>query len=268
VEYKPLTIAALEATKGAWLGPVSFKISAASHEKTVRLLNQHTTERPMEYHHLLPSELWGCARVLSNYFGRLNEIAVSRTRWELQGMPFPGQQVQAKSRVVKTEVRKDLSYATIETVTSSEDSSGRMDHLRQLDELLLFHEIPSGWKYQERLVKDNEGVDLTIPRILYFRHNWDPALWKNNIHTNDYAREWGYERALPEFITYLDQIFDAFIRKTKAYAGGFIIDVPLILPLYERDNFEVRLRRESREKYAVRFAKENQLRLRGTVLLL
>src|SRR3989344_2928927 len=240
VEYDPLTIALLEAQGKDWMSPVSFRVSSASHEKTVSLLNQNTTAKPMEYYHLLPSELWGCARVLSNYFGRLNEVAVS-----------------------KIERRKGLSYATIETVTYSHSGRTTIDHMKQLDELLLLHEAPEGF-YKEREVEDNTEADMEVLRTVYFRYNWNKEIWKNNVHTDDYARRFGYKRGLPEFIMYIDWVFDAFIRKTSMYAGGFTIDVPLILPIYTEDKVTVKVKEDSKS-HEIRFVKGNVLRLKGNI---
>jgi len=263
VEYDPLTIALLEAQGKDWMSPVSFRVSSASHEKTVSLLNQNTTAKPMEYYHLLPSELWGCARVLSNYFGRLNEVAVSKTRWELSGSPFPDEQLHAISRVSKIERRKGLSYATIETVTYSHSGRTTIDHMKQLDELLLLHEAPEGF-YKEREVEDNTEADMEVLRTVYFRYNWNKEIWKNNVHTDDYARRFGYKRGLPEFIMYIDWVFDAFIRKTSMYAGGFTIDVPLILPIYTEDKVTVKVKEDSKS-HEIRFVKGNVLRLKGNI---
>lgn len=272
VEYDSLTIDLLEKQgkdlmrQGqGWMGPVSFRVSPASHEKTVSLLNQNTTSKPQEYPCLLPSEFWGCARVLSNYFGRLNEVAVSRTKWEFKSTAYPGNQLYAISRILSTERRKGLSYATIETLTYSidEESNNQVDKMRQLDELLLLHEASENF-YREREVRDDTKVDMEIPRTVYFRYNWNNGLWLNNIHTDDYARRFGYERGLPEFIMYMDWMFDAVVRKKGMYVVGVTIDVPLILPVYEGDKVTVKIRDEGKN-HEVRFAKNNVLRLKGNI---
>jgi len=264
VEYDPLTIALLEEQGSDWMGPIAFRVSPASHEKTVGLLNHNTTSEPVAYHHLLPSELWGCARVLSNYFGRLNEVAVSRARWEFSSSPFPDNGLYATSRIIKTERRKELSYATIETITYSKEGRTTIDHMRQLDELLLLHEAPDGF-YKEREVKNDAEADLEILRRVYFRHNWNNGIWKNNVHTDEYARRFGYERALPEFIMYMDWVFDAFIRKAGMYTAGLKIDIPLILPIYEKDEIKVKVTEKEDKTHEVKFVKGNVLRLKGNI---
>ncbi len=270
IEYEPLTRAKLEAQPE--LGPVSFRVSKGSHAKTEIYSSSNVSAQlsaqQLVLDTLRPSELWGCARVLSQYFGRLNEIAVSRTCWEIKGKAKPSESLESHCRLLSTGIRNNLPWASIETTTTNNQGEPL---LTATDEFLLFHEVEN-WKYQARHVQDSAEHDLVIPRTVYFRHNWDPTNWKNNIHTDEYARKLGYERALPEFIMYLDWIFDAVYRQEGDRAYNSIINVPLILPLYQGDRFEVRLKREiKREKqdlYTVRFAKDNILRLQGTVQLL
>ncbi len=262
IEYDPLTRAALEAQPE--LGPVHFQVSSGSHAKTNLLLNQHTSAEPVRYETLLPSELWGCARVLSQYFGRLNEIAVSKTTWELSGKAYPEEELTASSRLLRTEKRKGLSFALVETTTSTVSGTPL---LKQLDELLLYHQAQEGWRYQEREVPDLEPFETSIPRTVYFRHSWNPEIWKNNIHTDEYARKWGYHQALPEFIMYLDWIFDAVYRQEQEKAFASQLDLPLILPVYEGDSITVRLQRLE-QGFVVRLVKGEVTRLRGKVRLL
>lgn len=262
VDYEPLTRAKLEARPE--LGPVSFRVSKGSHAKTVIYSNVWASAEQLVLDTLHPSELWGCARVLSQYFGRLNEIAVSRTRWEIKGRTKPAENLESRCRLLSTGIRNDLPVALIETITV--DAQGNL-LLTVTDEFLLFHEVEN-WKYRERRVQDSAEHDLAIPRTVYFRHSWEPTTWRNNIHTDEYAQKLGYERALPEFIMYLDWIFDAIYRQEGDRAYNSIIDVPLILPFYQGDKFEVRLKQENKEKYTIRFARDNILRLQGTVRLL
>jgi len=258
VEYEPLTVKLLQ-SRGDF-GPLEFSISEESHKKTLTLLNRNTEVEPLDLGSLLPSELWGCARVLSNYFGRLNEVAISRTQWVISGKAFPTDTLTARSRVVKTELRKGLPFALVETTTAD---TGGNTLMSQLDELLLFHEVID-WAYKERFVADELSTELSIPRTVYFRHNWDPSLWKNNIHTNNYARKFGYELGLPEFIMYMDWVWDALFRIEGERAYNYSLDIPIILPIYEGDKIDVRMRKQD-SGYKVTFTKGNFLRLKGLV---
>ncbi len=258
IEYDPLTKGLLESQET--LEPVYFSITPESHGKTLALLNANTSEEPITLDTLLPSEMWGLARVLSNHFGRLNEVAVSRTKWEISNRSWPGYRMKASSRLIKTETRKGLSFALVETETRGMRSELLM---YQLDELMLLHGAPEGF-YFEREIVDNLDPNFVVSREVYFRHKWDPTIWKNNVHTDDYAKRFGYEKGLPEFIMYMDCIFDAVYRREQERVNRSVIEVPLILPIYEHDKIEVKLR-ENLAGYDIRFVKDKVLRLKGSV---
>ncbi len=259
VEYEPLTQDLLRSLKGQELGPFSFNISLASHTKTLELLNQNTNTPDVNYPFLLPSEVWGCARVLSNYFGRLNEVAISKTKWEIYSLPGPKATLLSRSRIVDVYARKGLPYATIETATSEKNGREEKPVMKQIDEFILFHDIPEDWRYADKNIKNFESLEFKVNRRVYFRHNWDPKLWVNNIH-NDWAKKWGYKSGLPEFIMYMDWIFDAHYRNKGHAAFPLIIEVSMMLPIYDGEEFEVVLSEDR-----VVFLQGRNERLRGVI---
>ena len=116
VEYKPLTRHALtrcapgcdmmlfeHRCEKPYETPIKFRINNTSHDKTVQLLNDHVNAEPMNYHFLLPSELWGMARTLSAEFGRLNEAAIASTTHKILGNARPEELLTAQSRLVWTQ---------------------------------------------------------------------------------------------------------------------------------------------------------------------
>lgn len=260
IEYEPLTIPKLELQKE--MGPLEFTISKKSHTKSVELLNTLTSSSPVSLPTLLPSEMSGFARVLSNYFGRLNEVAVSKTRWKITGAAVPGERLKAYSRVIKTTIRKQLSFGQVETTTINQRGEVL---LVSLDELLLLHDAPLGF-YKEMKKRDEESFDYEVHRRVYHRYDWNPVIWKNNIHNDEYAQRFGYERGLPEFIVYMDWIFDAIFRQIGADAYASIINVPLILPVYIGEDIKLRLKKTERS-FDVAFVKKDILRLKAQVLV-
>lgn len=262
VEYEPVTRKTLE-SQGKFQ-PVCFTIFSESHKKTIDLLNRHTSAEPLSLDTLLPSEMWATARVLSNHFGRLNELAVSKTTWTVSGTAYPGQKLEAKSALVRSDTRKGLSFGSVKTDTVAPNGELLMG---QLDELLLLHEAPIGFYKERNLPCEVDYPDISIERGVYFRHNWDPQIWRNNVHSDEYARRFGYQKGLPEFIMYMDWIFDALFRLEKESVYKCEIDVPLILPVYEGDRIKVMLKR-NQSGYCVVFTKNGILRLKGTILVL
>ena len=263
IEYTPLSQSNLEI--GTEFGPVDFSVTLPSHEKSRELLEKSDFHKQTRITtpYLFPSEMWGWARVLSAYFGRLNEAAVSRATWEIYRTALPDLKLRAKSKIMNVETRNGLPFATAKTIT--EDSDGNI--LTQcLDELLLLHDVACSF-YQERgketFIPKNPTYDKT--RRVYFRYDWDNGKWLNNIHTDEYARRFGYERGLPEFIMYMDWIFlsqleqfgeDAYVNRT--------IKLNKILPIYKDEIIRITETRVVQHS-TIQFFRENQERVNAMV---
>ena len=233
IEYTPLSLANLPEKKV--FGPVPFEVKASSHVKTVGALLGSVQRRAGDedqYPLLLPSELWGWARVLSKSFGRLNEVGVSRTVWEFHGSAAPETSVLAKSTVVGSARRGKVAYCDILTETC-EASSGRL-LMRATDGFFLTHDCdkpfytepaPSKQALPGNLLYDNQ-------HRVYFRFPWDLSVWVNNIHTDRYAQQCGFERGLPEFVTYADWIYHAAVKSGWTRGRPFALHLARVLPIY------------------------------------
>ena len=264
IDYTPLSQSDLEV--GMEFGPVNFVIKPHSHEKSKKLLEKSDLDSQAKIisPYLLPSEMWGMARVFSSYFGRLNEIAVSRTKWQIYGTAKPNEELTAQSKVVSLDSKRGLSFATAETTTVNK--AGKL-LLRCMDELILLHGINTPF-YQERReeaeIPSNPTYQKT--RRVCFRHVWDNGKWINNIHTDKFAQQFGYERGLPEFIMYMDWIFLSQLerRGEKSYHNT-TIDILKILPVYKGDIVKVTAT-EGVQHSMVQFFRGNQKRLEAMVL--
>ncbi len=264
LEYTPLSQSKLGV--GMEFGPVEFSVKLPSHKKSRELLEKSDPHQQTRIitPYLFPSEVWGWARVFSAYFGRLNEAAVSRATWGIYGTAFPDQKLKAKSRVITVQTRNNLHFATAETITENENGTML---LRSLDELLLLHDVNSPF-YQERaketIPPENPTYDRT--RRVYFRYDWDNGKWLNNIHTDQYAQGFGYERGLPEFIMYMDWIFLSQLEQfgEEAYSGR-TINLQKILPIYKNEIIRITETRGAQHS-TVQFFRGNQERVNALVL--
>jgi hypothetical protein len=264
VEYTPLSHSNLET--GIEFGGVEFCVSKDSHDKTLRMLNDSDLEGKTKINTpcLLPSEMWGLARVLSQTFGRLNEIAASHSSWEVRGTVLPEAPLTATTRIAKKYSRNSRPFVEIEHETR--DCDGRTV-LRGVDELLLLHDVTHAFYAEPEREKAQTVLPANRRRRTYFRHQWDEEIWRNNIHTDSYARRFGYERGLPEFFIYMDWVFAELLKKEgqKAYEGT-TIQLRRVLPLYENDVVDIVLD-ATPQRTIVRFLKEGHERLVADVHL-
>jgi hypothetical protein len=257
VEFRPLTHETLD--EGDEF-ETEFRIPSSIRDKTVNLIEESDLNgiTKIGFPYLMPSDMWGWARVMSKYYGRLNELILARSQWEILGKAFPEQDLYACSRIGKSFIRRKLPFVEIETITRNES---RQPLLRSKDTVLLLHGL-------EEKVHDGNSVETEIPdtplvrvdKVVYFRHEWNKDKWRNNIHTADYARRFGFKEELPEFITYMDAITMALINLNgeAIFTGGTKIDLKRVLPLYRGDAISIYVEHDKRENsYLVRaFLKE------------
>src|SRR3989344_2561662 len=259
IEYTPLSLSNLDV--GVKFGPLEFIVSHETHEKARRLAEESdiNQETRITTPYLFPSEMWAWARVFSSYFGRLNEVAVSRATWRISGKSLPMQKLTARSKVTNTQIRNNLPFATAESVT--QDGSGNT-LIHSVDEILLLHDVHFPF-YQERAketpLPENQPYERT--KRVYFRYAWDNGKWLNNIHTDEYARKFGYERGLPEFIMYMDWIFLSQLepRGENAY-DNITIELRKILPIYKDEIIKI-TGDEGAQHQTVQFFRRKQERL-------
>lgn len=265
LEYTPLFPTNVKV--GAEFGPIIFSVKPESHQRSKRLLEQSDLrqETRIETPYLFPSEMWGFARLFSSYFGRLNEAAAAGATWEIYGRSLPEQKLTVRSKVISNKVRNNLPFATTETITLDEDGHTL---IRCLDEILLLHDVSSPF-YQERAKETTLPENYSYDRIrkVYFRHTWNNGKWLNNIHTDEYARRFGYEKGLPEFIMYMDWVFLSQLEQNgeRAY-NHTIIKIEKILPIYKDELIRIFSKEEGAQHSTVQFFRGKQERLNALVL--
>lgn len=257
--YHPLSYPELKV--GMKFGPISFSVKEASHEKSKHLLegSDEGNETRITTPYLFPSEMWGWARVMSRYFGRLNEVAVSGATWRLHGTALPGETLRSDSEIVAKYQKRGLSFARIRTTTRN--SQGKL-LLESKDDDLLLHDAPKPFYVERGMTKEQPAhADYRRKRRVYFRYDWNPAIWKNNIHTDAYAQSCGYERGLPEFIMYMDWIFATQLESLGEQAySGLEMKLEKILPIYENEQIRI-LGIRNRSSSDVFFYRGNQERV-------
>jgi len=269
--YTPLVSNLFE--EGMEFEPHKFKVSRASHEKTINLLkNSYNPKLKLNISSLLPSEMWGWARVLSQSFGRLNEVMATKVNWQIYGYGNPDEELTAYSKVLNLENRRELPLVTIETIVS--DSKNKI-LMKTEDECLMLHEVNrpvyNFSRENSELVKgltQRKIIDRRDVQV-YFRWDWKLEIWKNNIHTDEYARKFGFERGLPEFAVYMDWLFLSQFLQTQKSLGRMNIEVEKIKPFYEKDKLEIiSLETEKSNEQEVCFlTKEGKLKLQSKILL-
>lgn len=237
VDYIPFSLSTLAEGQEFSL---EFDVTPSSHDKTVARLFEsihQPSSSDRRYAQLLPSELWAMARVLSSAFGRLNELVLARTHWEMHATRPPGSRLYATTRIGRI-LRRRLPICTTHTETRSADGTLLV---RADDDVLLVHDCPMPF-FEERPIPPEvvpETVLYRAPHEIYCRYEWDPSVWVNNIHTDEYANRCGFKRGLPEFPTYMDWIYHVAVETGWAQGGLFSIDLRRILPMYPGDVLDV-----------------------------
>jgi hypothetical protein len=258
-EYVPIIPSKLKV--GTEYGPIEFIIKSQTHEKSRELLEKSDTNQQTRIAtpYLFPSEMWGLARVLAVYFGRLNECAITRAKWQLYSTASQNQKLTARSKVKGIHTRNKLPFATVETKTMDDNGNTLMCCL---DEFLMLHDVHQPFyreQNKEKEIPENLAYDRT--RKVYFRHVWDDGNWNNNIHTDEYARRFGYKRGLPEFIMYVDWIFLSQLEQSGADAySNTVLDLKKILPIYKNETIRI-VETKSLQSSIVQFFRGKQERV-------
>ena len=238
-----------------------FQVKESSHLKTVSALlgSVGSTMTPAQtYGSLLPSELWAMARVLSSAYGRMNELALVRTVWHVYGTVESSTPLRARTTIGRIRVGR-LPRCTTHSETT--DADGRL-LLQAADDVLMTHDCKKPF-YEER-----PTPSARIPRELryrhshkvYFRYQWDPSLWFNNLHTDRYAQLCGFKKGVPEFPVYMDWIYHVACQTGWFKGGRFSIRIRRILPMYADDVVEV-IAYEQDGNLTARFIKDGVDRL-------
>lgn len=223
------------------IGPIRFALRPESHQKTIAALLDSVERKPAvanPYPDLLPSERWAWARVMCTEFGRLNEVALARSRWEIFAPAAPGETLFARSRINETVRKGPLAFCN--GTTETRNTAGEV-LIRCHDGIILTHDCEKPFFFEPHSLRA-EAPDMLAYRnihTVYHRYPWQPELWDNNIHVDDYAQLCGFKSGLPEFITYMDWIYHA-VSETGWHTGRpFFIQLDRVLPIYLGDKIEV-----------------------------
>jgi hypothetical protein len=263
VEYTPFSQRTIQ--QGQTFA-IRFDVQPASHQKTVARLFESVSRPPVNtqaYESLLPSEQWAMARVLSSAFGRLNELVLMRTAWQVAGRVPAGSPLSARTTIVSVRGGGRLPRCTTQTDTF--DAAGTL-LVRGDDDVLLSHDCEKPF-YVERPVESAPvppDVRYRARHVVYCRYVWDPSIWVNNIHTDEYARSCGFEGGLPEFPVYIDWVYHAAIQSGWISEPPFTIALRHILPMYVGETVEV-VAYEEKDSLVVRFLYGGTDRLFGRV---
>jgi len=238
-EYIPLCLD--NAVPGTTIGDIRFALRPASHEKTVAALIGSVERKPVAedpYPDLLPSERWAWARVMCTEFGRLNEVALARSRWEIYAPAMAGEPLYARSTIVES-VRKG-ALAFCNGITETRNAEGTL-LIRCHDGIILTHDCEKPFFFEPEPVKAEIPDALAYRNIhtVYHRYPWKPTDWDNNIHVDEYAQSCGFKSGLPEFITYMDWIYHAVSESGWRDGRPYSIQLNRVLPIYLGEKIEV-----------------------------
>lgn len=234
VEYVPLNSNSLKV--GEIFGPLPFQISMDSHQHHGEYIWSGGGSSAASVN-LYPFEFWPLPRVLSQFrFGRLNEVISVRATREIRFRPEPSEMLFGQTRVKAIENHHGLCFGFFESRTVSESG----ECLFATDTLLLANDCVQS-KLKQAVEKTKEArvfgkVDAEAAILtawtLQMRFPWPTAKWHNNIHTEDYARSLGYERALVEGPGIVDVVC-SFHESRRGPLNAFRVAWKYIGPLYE-----------------------------------
>lgn len=240
VEYIPMSLSNLK--EGDVYDDVTFYLQEKSHGKTISGLMQSLERRPSDespYTALMPSEHWGFARVLCQSFGRLNEVALGGSTWDVFGLAELGSVLRSSTRVIGTSSKRGLAFFDALTETFDADS-GRL-LMRCRDRLILTHDCVKPFFFEPKPVRPSLPEKLLYENrhTVYHRYPWDPSIWENNIHVDEYAQLCGFAGALPEFVTYMDWVYHAAIQSNWPMDRPFTMKLQKILPMYLGESMRI-----------------------------
>lgn len=240
VEYIPMSINNLR--EGDEYESVTFQLKERSHGKTVSGLINSLDHRPDDesaYTKLMPSEHWGFARVLCQSFGRLNEVALGGSTWDVFGLADLGTALRSGTRVIGTSSKRGFAFFDALTETH-EVASGRL-LMRCRDRLILTHDCVKPFFFEPKPVVPTIPDELLYDNrhVVYHRYPWDPSLWENNIHVDEYAQSCGFAGALPEFVTYMDWVYHAATQSQWPLDRPFTMKLTKVLPMYLGESMRI-----------------------------
>ncbi len=234
VEYTPMSLTNIR--KANSYDDVIFAVKEKSHQKTVAgLLGSLEPGARGDWYDdrtLLPSEQWGFARVLCRTFGRLNEVALGASQWELYRFASIGDTLRSRTWITGTSSRRGLAFMDAVTETFHDPSGFLLQRCH--DRLILTHDCTKPFFAEPKPVAPAlpDGLLYDNKHTVYHRYPWDPGVWQNNIHVDEYAQLCGFAGALPEFVTYMDWVFHVAKCSRTSIDRPFTIKLQKVLPMY------------------------------------
>lgn len=203
VKYSPLSRSTI--FPGMVFGPIEFQISPSSLKKQIEYWRrQHLSfVDAMEHsYQMFPFLLWCLPRVLSRWYGRLNEVIAVCSEWTINADVDPSGTLVGSVGVVKTSERSGLEFATFKSRTYVPDGTVVLEAedtwlLANKSDLRILKKLASA---EKKLPLNKLLCEQAIVARwrLTMRYIWDSRQWTNNIHVEEYAQHLGYAGALIE----------------------------------------------------------------------
>ncbi len=240
VEYTPITFDSLNIWDKIW--PILITTKQDSHDKTMSMLNQYnlTKENDIQNPDLMPSEIRWCAKVLATKFGKLNEMLLARSIRDIYKTEKPWTPIRAELEVIGKIQHDGRPMIVTKTISKNQNWE---ELLQSIDYVVLLHDVHKQiYEEQDRTSNMSWEIVYETIREVYFRHERNEEKWRNNIHTRDYARKFGFKEEIPEYIIYMDRSFSALYKLLWEDAYNFSIRVKKLLPMYKWDKIKVKLK--------------------------
>jgi hypothetical protein len=210
-DYIPLNPSTIKT--GQYFGIYKYSITEKSHEHHKEYLKKGNGDNLFNFkkEFLFPFEIFPFPRVLSMLGGykKVNEIISIYGERKIYRLPQLDEILCGEVFIDKIFVRNGIVFGYYTSVTKTSKGETLMI---SIDKSILFNETDKV-KFRSMINKDkenilkppiNENVKLVNTTELFFRHTWDDSIWKNNIHTDSYARSLGFEKGLIEAPCFVD----------------------------------------------------------------
>lgn len=258
IEYTPLTEHSLKS--GDRFGPLAFQISDSSHKHHLEFIAKCVGEGAavVGSDSLYPFEFWPLPRVLSQWrFGRLNEVISVRAQRTVMVCPKADQRLLGQTSVRSVTMQNGLCFGFFQSITKLPNG----DPCMTAEDVLLLVNGCDPDKLREivaQAVANMSLISVTDQELtdqksflkswsLRMRYTWPQTKWKNNIHTDVYARALGYERALVEGPGVADVVY-AYDAARFGLPQKFRLSWKYLAPLYETTKVLLARQRSSNEK--------------------
>lgn len=203
VDYLPLSGHTLRSNEV--FGALPFTVTPTSHRHHLDHMNL-CARRPLHGsdEDLYPFEFWSMVRVMSRWkFGRLNELISIGAERLVLSRPNVGEELIGSASVQSIKTQGGVCFGFFQSTTTSE--SGEL-YMKARDVLLLINGSDANALRRAVSLASENKIMTTINSsgsvlaqwTLEMRFPWPDELWRNNVHTQNYAVSLGYKGALVE----------------------------------------------------------------------